>query len=79
MSRIVELYQQGLKQYIDEHPELGIRRVTVGTGYTDVSLEELKGVVPIPPLTDQIYTDAHNQRLLLDTQAEELQSSAAAA
>ena len=67
VSKLLSVYKYALHEYLDRHPETSVTRVTVGTGYSDVSLRELSKVdAPVPPLDNKIYTDAKQQRELLN-------------
>lgn len=66
MGAVLTVYTEALKQYIDDHPDLGISKVHVGTGYSDVNLTHLETVKPVPELSERVYTDAYTQKLLYE-------------
>lgn len=65
-SKVLKVYKQALQTYLVEKKELGITRVHIGTGYTQVDLGGLKKATPVPALSGDIYSDATHQKLLLD-------------
>jgi hypothetical protein len=66
LQQVAEVYRQALMEYLKSHPELGITKVHVGTGHTDINLGDMPKVEAVPTLKDINYSDATNQRLLLD-------------
>ncbi len=64
MGNVLQLYTDALTSYLRQHPELGITKVHVGEGYSDVPLAHLPSVEPVPSM-DGVYTDARSQRSLL--------------
>ncbi len=62
-SKLVNLYQKLIEQYLFDHPDLAIKEVRVGTGYSDVDLGDLKDVTS-PDVLDGVYTDAYRQKVL---------------
>lgn len=65
MEKVVSVYQKALSDYLSLHPEIGITKVTVGTGFTEVNLGALEEADPVPKLYAEIYSDATKQRKLL--------------
>lgn len=63
-NTIIEAYRTALRQYFESNGSL-ITEVHVGTGFSDVSLKSLEPADSIPPLNEDIYTDAHHQKILL--------------
>jgi hypothetical protein len=64
MNKVLDVYRQALQEYLQQHPELNIKKLHVGTGYTDVGLGHLEEAEAVPRLSDNVYTDAHVQKLL---------------
>lgn len=64
MKSVLSVYIDALQQYINDHPELGVTRVHIGTGYSDVNLTHLKQVDAVPMFDQDTYSDAHTQKLL---------------
>jgi hypothetical protein len=66
LEKVATVYRKALAEYLKTHADLGITKVHVGTGYTDISMGDMPVVKSVPSFRD-IYSDADDQRLLLDT------------
>lgn len=75
VANFIERYQDFFKRYLAQmlrrHPDSDFSQVNVGTGYTDVNLSSLDPVDSLAMPDTGIYTDAKNQRLLLQISEKE--------
>ncbi|MGH7195687.1 MAG: hypothetical protein ACREGA_02810 [Candidatus Saccharimonadales bacterium] len=65
IGKITELYKKAWQQYLEEHPDLAIKNVHIGEGYTYVNISHLPKADAVPPINENIYTDAERQRKLI--------------
>ncbi|PID31333.1 hypothetical protein CR983_01680 [Candidatus Saccharibacteria bacterium] len=69
-SKLVKLYQELIGQYLKDHPDLGIREVRVGIGYSSADLNDLRDVENPEILDKRVYSDANEQKVLLSVGAQ---------
>lgn len=70
-NKIASIYREGLRQYIADHPGIGLLKVHMGTGYTDIDYSDMPKVAKkVPNLPGEyVYTDADGgQRLMLEVE-----------
>lgn len=69
MGRVLKLYQEFFSKYIRHQasidPNFKIRKVNIGTGYTEIGISHLPTVDPVE-IPYNGYTDSYNQKRLLE-------------